>query len=111
MAHTTHPEHLDTESERMHHVTPPSIYLGVFAALIVFTALTVWIAFIDLGWLNTPVALLIAGIKASLVVLYFMHVRWSNHVIWIVVVGSIFWLGILFVLTFSDYFSRGLVLT
>ena len=111
MAHTTHPEHLDTESDRMHHVTPPSIYVGVFAALIVFTAITVWVAFIDLGWLSTPVALLIAGIKASLVVLYFMHVRWSNHVVWVVVAGSIFWLGILFVLTFSDYFSRGLAVT
>jgi cytochrome c oxidase subunit 4 len=111
MAHTTNDEHLDTESERMHHITPPSIYLGVFLALIVFTAVTVWVAYIDLGWLSTPIALLIAGIKASLVVLYFMHVRWSNHVVWIVVAGSIFWLGILFVLTWSDYFSRGLVLT
>ncbi len=68
-------------------------------------------AYLNFGWLNTPIALLIAGIKASLVVLYFMHVRWSNHVVWVVVAGSIFWLGILFVLTFSDYFSRGLPLT
>jgi cytochrome c oxidase subunit 4 len=68
-------------------------------------------AFIDLDHLlfpgaNTVVALTIAVIKATLVVLYFMHVRYSARLIWVVVVAGFFWLGILFVLTMSDYLSR-----
>ena len=106
--HMQHSQELDTESERMHHVTPASVYYVIFGALIVLTAITVGVAFLDLGWLNTPIALLIAVLKASLVILYFMHVRWSTHLTWVVVVGSFLWLGVLFVLTFSDYLSRGL---
>lgn len=75
------------------------------------TALTVLAAFADLDKLfhgaNTVVALTIAVAKATLVVLYFMHVRYSTRLIWVVVVAGFFWLGILFVLTMSDYLSRG----
>ena len=73
----------------------------------VLTVVTVWVASVELGWLNTPVALAIAVTKATLVVLYFMHVRYSTRLTWVVVVSGFFWLGILFVLTLSDYLSRG----
>ncbi|HVR42066.1 MAG TPA: cytochrome C oxidase subunit IV family protein [Thermoanaerobaculia bacterium] len=108
--HQKHNQELETESARMHHVTPPAIYFGVFAALMALTAVTVAVAYADLGWLSTPIALVIASIKAALVILYFMHVRWSTHLIWVVVIGSFVWLGVLFVLTFSDYLSRGITL-
>ena len=71
------------------------------------TALTVAAAFFDFPWrLNTIVALTIATIKATLVVLYFMHVRYSTRLVWVIVISALFWMGILFALTFSDYFTR-----
>ena len=108
MEHQSRTIEVESESDHMHHVTPPSLYYGIFAALLVLTAITVAVAYVDLGWLSTPVALLIATIKATLVILFFMHVRWSTHLTWVIVLGSFLWLGVLFVLTFSDYFSRGL---
>jgi cytochrome c oxidase subunit 4 len=66
------------------HVAPKSMYYAVFAALIVGTALTVLVAFFDLGPLNNIVMLLIASVKALLVVLFFMHVRWSTRLTWVV---------------------------
>jgi cytochrome c oxidase subunit 4 len=88
------------------HITPLSTYLLVFFALAVGTVLTVVAANHDLGMLNTPVALLIAGIKAVLVILFFMHVIHSTRLTWVVVIGSFLWLAVLFVLTFSDYLTR-----
>jgi cytochrome c oxidase subunit 4 len=88
------------------HIVSKSLYYGIFAALMVLTGITVWVSGLDLGLLNTPVALLIAVTKATLVVLYFMHVRYSTRLTWVVVVSGIFWLAILFVLTMSDYLSR-----
>ena len=64
-------------------------------------------AFFDLGVFNTPVALTIACTKALLVVLFFMHVRYGTRLTWVVVSAGFFWLGILIVLTMSDYLSRG----
>ena len=66
----------------------------------------VWVAFIDLGPFNTVVALAIACTKATLVVLFFMHVKYSTRLTWAVVAGSVFWLGILLALTLSDYLTR-----
>jgi cytochrome c oxidase subunit IV len=91
------------------HVVPVRIYFAVFAALMVFTALTVWVAYLDLGFLNIAVALVIAVTKATLVILYFMHVRYSPRLTWVVVWAGFFWLGILFALGMSDYLSRGLL--
>ena len=88
------------------HVSSPKLYLAVFAALMVFTVITVVVAYQDFGVLNDVVALTIAMIKALLVVLYFMHVRYSTRLTWAVVAGSVFWLGILLALTFSDYLTR-----
>ena len=64
------------------------------------------IAFLDLGALNTVVALAIAVFKATLVVLFFMHVKYSTRLTWAVVLGSVFWLGILLALTMGDYLTR-----
>jgi cytochrome c oxidase subunit 4 len=89
------------------HIVPRSIYYAVFAALMVLTGLTVWVAYLDLGFLNTAVALGIAVTKATLVILYFMHVRYGTRLTWVVVSSGFFWLGILIVLGLSDYLSRG----
>lgn len=91
------------------HVAPKSMYYAVFAALIVGTALTVIVAFFDLGPLNNIVMLLIASVKALLVVLFFMHVRWSTRLTWVVAASGFVWLIILFGLTMTDYLSRGWV--
>ena len=64
-----------------------------------------WIRNYD-GTFRGPIALLIAGIKAVLVILYFMHVKYSTRLTWVVVIASFFWLALLFVLTLTDYLSR-----
>ncbi|MFN0152637.1 MAG: cytochrome C oxidase subunit IV family protein [bacterium] len=88
------------------HVMPKKIYFAIFAALLVLTAVTVWVAFLDLGPLNTFVALAIAALKATLVILFFMHVKYSTRLTKLVVVSGFVWLLILFVLTMGDYASR-----
>ena len=88
------------------HIVPPRVYFAIFAALMVFTAATVAAAFMDLGPFNLAVALVIATVKATLVVLYFMHVRYSSRLIWVIFASALFWLAILFALTFSDYLTR-----
>lgn len=89
------------------HIVPKSTYYAIFAALMVGTALTVGAAFVDLGELNTIVALTIAFTKASLVVLFFMHVKYSSKLTWLVVIASVFWLGLLLFITLGDYVTRG----
>jgi cytochrome c oxidase subunit IV len=88
------------------HIVPTRVYYLIFTALMVGTAITVGVAFVDLGPFNAIVALTIAVLKATLVVLFFMHVRYSTKLTWAVVLGSVFWLGILLALTFSDYLTR-----
>lgn len=90
------------------HVLPLRIYLGVFFALLVFTGTTVAVAFVDLGLLNNVVALGIAVIKATLVILFFMHVRWASRLTWVVAMAGFFWLLLLFAIV-GDYMSRGWV--
>ena len=85
------------------HVVPRKIYYAIFVTLMLLTWATVQIAFVDLGLLNSIIALTIAVIKATLVVLFFMHVRYSSRLTQIVIVAGIFWLGILIVLTMGDY--------
>ena len=88
------------------HVVPTRVYYLVFGILMICTALTVGIAFIDLGPLNVVAALTIAVFKTTLVVLFFMHVKYSTRLTWAVVAGSVFWLGILLALTMGDYLTR-----
>ncbi len=90
------------------HIVPVKVYVTIFLALLVGTALTVLAAFYDFPYgLNTILALTIASVKATLVVLYFMHVRYSSRLIWVIVAAALFWMAILFALTFSDYLTRG----
>jgi len=88
------------------HICSPKLYLGIFAALLVLTGVTVIISFFHLGPFNMVVAMSIAVLKASLVVLYFMHVRYSDHLIWVFVGAGVLWLGILLLLLMSDYLTR-----
>jgi cytochrome c oxidase subunit 4 len=85
------------------------MYYAVFAALMVGTALTVLVAFYDLGALNNVLMLGIAMTKATLVILYFMHVRWATRLTWVVAASGFVWLLILFGITMSDYLTRGWV--
>jgi cytochrome c oxidase subunit IV len=108
---TTAREHLPPGDPHEHgrgqgHVVPVGLYLVVFAALLVLTAVTVAVSRIDLGPLNTPVALLIAITKAALVVLFFMHVRWSPRLIALAFAASLFWLFHMIAGTAADYLSR-----
>ena len=89
------------------HVSPKSLYYAIFGALMVLTAITVGVAFINLGALNFPVAISIAIIKATLVILFFMHVMYSSRLTKLILATGFFFLGILFVLTLTDYLSRG----
>lgn len=88
------------------HIAPISMYLGVFAILLVGTAITVAVAYVDLGFMNTAVALAVAVTKATFVVLYFMHVRWASRLTWVVIAASIFWLLLMFTIGMTDYMSR-----
>ena len=88
------------------HVVPTRVYYLIFAILMICTALTVGIAFLDLGPFNVVAALTIAVFKATLVVLFFMHVKYGTRLTWAVVAGSVFWLGILLALTMGDYLTR-----
>ena len=89
-----------------HHIVPVRTYLIIFGLLMLGTYLTVQAAFLDLGAFNTPIALAIAIAKATVVVLYFMHVKYSPRLTWVVVIGSVFWLAILLIMTFGDYATR-----
>ena len=89
------------------HVLPKRTYYTIYVLLLVCTFLTWQVAFFDLGPMNTVAALTIAVFKAVIVVLFFMHVKYSTRLTWLVVIGSVFWLGILLALLFSDYLTRG----
>jgi cytochrome c oxidase subunit 4 len=87
-------------------IVPTRVYYTVFVALLILTFLTTAIAFVDLGFFSPVVALTIAILKASLVVLFFMHLRYSTRLTWVVGGAGLFWLGILFALSLSDYLTR-----
>jgi cytochrome c oxidase subunit 4 len=90
------------------HIVQLKVYVAIFLALLAGTALTVFAGLHDFPrqW-NVIIALTIAVVKATLVVLYFMHVRYSSRLIWVVFTSALFWLAILFALTLSDYWTRG----
>ena len=89
------------------HIVSVRLYFVIFLALLIGTVLTAWVSFFNFpGPLNAIVALTIAVIKATLVVLFFMHMRYSSRLIWVVLGAALFWLAIMFALTFSDYSTR-----
>ena len=81
-------------------------YLLVFVALLILLAATVAVAYVDLGFLNPILTITIAVIKALLILLFFMHLRYSSALTWIVAMAGFFWLGILLVLSMSDFLTR-----
>ena len=89
-----------------HVVVQRSTYFAVYVALVVLTVLTTAVAFFDLGLANPIVALSIAVLKATLVVLFFMHLKYGTRLTWVVAGASVFWLGILLLLILSDYAAR-----
>jgi cytochrome c oxidase subunit 4 len=99
-----------SEHHSEHHIVSPAIYFTIFAVLMICTVLTVVAAKIDLnqyfGGLNIIVALIIAVFKASLVVLFFMHGKYSPKRTQLVIIASIFWLGVMLFMTMSDYVTR-----
>jgi len=92
------------------HIVPRKTYLWVWAALMLLMVTTAFLSRIDLGEWSTPVALAIAVVKALLVILFFMHVRYeSQKITWVVVIGGFFWLLLLLTLSMTDYLSRGIL--
>jgi cytochrome c oxidase subunit 4 len=89
------------------HVTPKLTYYAIFATLMVLTAITVGVAFINLGAFNFTVALSIAIVKATLVILFFMHLKYSSRLTKLTVGTGFFFLLVLFTLTLTDYLTRG----
>ena len=88
------------------HIVSPKIYLAIFVLLMFGTGITVWAAFQNFGKFNIVIALVIATIKATFVVLYFMHARYSPKRTQLVIICSIFWLAIMLALTLTDYTTR-----
>ena len=91
------------------HIAPKSLYVTIFVALMVLTGLTVGVTYVDLGEANLFVALGIAVTKATLVVLFFMHVYWSPRLVHVTVMTALAFLGILAVFAAGDYLTRGLL--
>ena len=98
---------MDHHSE---HVPSRKIYFAVFAALLALTFATVLVAKIDLGVMNDVVALGIAVTKALLVLLFFMHVRYSTRLTALTAIGGFLWLAILIGITLTDYAGRGAIM-
>ncbi len=91
------------------HILPLKTYFGVFAALLVLTAITVWIAGFHFGPFNLIVAMAVAAIKASLVALYFMHLKYDNKVYLLIFLFSIAFLAVFIMFTMADTMTRGKV--
>ena len=89
------------------HILPKSTYYAVYAALMVLLLATVGAAYVDLGAFNFLVSMTIAVIKAVLIALIFMHVRYNERLVWVFATAGFLWLAILIRLTLNDYFTRG----
>lgn len=107
-AHTGHDHAPDEQDvhDSLNHIVSPRIYIGVFAMLLVLTALTVFASLFELGVWNPIVALFIAVVKATTVVLFFMHVKYSSKLTKLTVGAGLFTFLALLGMTLSDYFSR-----
>lgn len=99
--------HDEDHADAGHHIIPTSTYYKVFAALMVLLVLTVAAAEVDLGSLNVVIAVFIAVVKAVLIILYFMHVRYSSKLVWVFAGAAFVFVFIMFGLTLNDYVTRG----
>ncbi|UCG60362.1 MAG: cytochrome C oxidase subunit IV family protein [Candidatus Zixiibacteriota bacterium] len=93
-------------SSHSHHILPPRVYLGVGAALLILTAITVAVSFFNFGPYNLLVAMLIAAGKASLVALFFMHLKYDNKLYMTIFVASVVFLAVFIILTMFDTLRR-----
>lgn len=82
-------------------------YWLVWASLVALLVITVATSYVHFGWLNPVLALAIAATKAALIAVFFMHLRSSSKLTWVVTAASVVWLSILFALTIADYQTRG----
>jgi cytochrome c oxidase subunit 4 len=89
-----------------HHITSPVVYVAVFLTLLVFTGLTVGASYIEMGVWNPVIALAIGVIKATLVVLFFMGVKYSTKLTQLTVAAGLFTFIALISMTLADYISR-----
>jgi len=96
--------------EHVEHLLPKSLYFKIFGALMVLTALTVSLAYVDLGQFNIVVALAVAIVKASLVVMFFMHLKYESHLTKVVLGAGVFWLVLLLGII-MDYVTRSWMYT
>ena len=99
-SNVVNPEHVE------HHIVTPVTYGIVFITLLVFTGLTVWAAYVNLGILNPVVALAIACTKAVIVILFFMHVKYQSKLVKLTVMSGFFTFLVLITMTLTDYISR-----
>jgi cytochrome c oxidase subunit 4 len=97
---------MSEHKEHAHHIVSPMVYAVILLALLLGTALTVWASYVDLGIFNPIIALAIACTKATLVVLFFMHVKYSTRLTMLSVGAGIFMFLVLISLTLADYISR-----
>jgi cytochrome c oxidase subunit 4 len=97
---------MSAPTEHEHHVVGPKTYLSILAALLVLTAVTTSAAYINMGVFSPIVALAIACLKAVLVILFFMHIRYSSRVMMLTVGAGFFTFLVLITMTLSDYISR-----
>ncbi len=95
-----------TQLEHTEHIVKPGTYLAIITSLLILTGVTVYAAYVNLGKYNIVVALVIATVKATLVVLFFMHAKYSPRRTQLVIIAGIFWLALLLFMTLSDYASR-----
>lgn len=96
-----------TPQHTEHHIDSVRLYVGVLLGLLALTVITTLVAFIDLHQFSVVMALAIAVCKMLLVALFFMHVRHSTRLTRLVIIGGLMWLGILLLLTLTDFFTRG----
>lgn len=97
------------ENKQAHHILPLQVYLGVGTALLILTIVTVWVAQYNLGPVNLLVAMIIAAAKASLVALYFMHLKYDNKLYAVIFLTALLFLAAFIVFTMFDTMDRGLV--
>jgi cytochrome c oxidase subunit 4 len=97
---------MSEHTEQAHHIVSPKVYVAIFALLLLGTAVTIWASYVDLGVLNPIIALGIACTKATLVVLFFMHVKYSSKLTKLTIFAGLFLFMALVGMTLSDYISR-----
>lgn len=106
-SHNTNKTANNYDDQPEHHIVGVGVYVAVFLALVALTWVTTWVSTIDLGRLNIFVALSIAIFKASLVLLFFMHVKYGSRLTKMTVMAGIYWLTLLLFVAMVDLWTRG----